>query len=450
MIGREKILKKLEDVLAKSKADQTEIVCVGTQSSLTRFANSMIHQNAYEHNNRLSFRVAIGQKIGIASTNSLVKADMLQALNDAHEIALQQPDNPDFAGLPKPAKYRELKTYDEKTANFSPNDRARAVRTIIKKAKAKKFTVAGAFSTAASEIAVINSNGIRAYQPASSAATNMVVMSDTSSGYASDTARYVDQIDFEKLADIAVTKCDLSQNPIQLEPGEYEVLLEPAAISEIMEWLNYVSFGSKGFEQNMSLLSGKIGKKITSDQISIYDDALDEKAMAFPFDFEGVPKKKVTFIDKGIAKGVVYDTTSAKRAKTKSTGHAIMPEYASEGASSFNIGMNPGKIKREKLIENVKRGILVTRFHYINGLIDPRNSMLTGMTRDGTFFIENGELKSGLKNMRFTDSMMRAFGTVQGISKERERKDSWWSAVGCMTVPAVHLKSFKFSGKTEF
>lgn len=450
MIGREKLFKKLEDVLAKSKADQTEIVCVGTQSSLTRFANSMIHQNAYENNNTLSFRVAVGKKVGVTSTNSLIKADMLRALDDAYEIALQQPDNPDFAGLPKPAKYRELKTYDEKTANFSPAQRAKAVKTIIKKAKAKKFTVAGAFSTASSEIAVINSKGVRAYQPASSAATNMVVMSDSSSGYASDTTRYVDQIDFEHLADIAVTKCDLSQNPIQLEPGEYEVILEPAAISEVLEWLNYVSFGSKGFEQNMSLLSGKIGKKITSDQISIYDDALDQNAMAFPFDFEGVPKKKVAFIDKGIAKGVVYDTTSAKRAGVKSTGHAIMPEYASEGASSFNIMMKPGKVKREKLIENVKRGILVTRFHYINGLIDPRNSMLTGMTRDGTFLIENGELKSGLKNMRFTDSIMRAFGTVKGISKERERKESWWSAVGCMTVPAVHLKSFKFSGKTEF
>ncbi len=162
--------------------------------------------------------------------------------------------------------------------------------------------------------------------------------------------------------------------------------------------------------------------------------------MAFPFDFEGVPKKRVPFISKGVAKGVVYDLGSALKVKKKSTGHAITPDMsASQGAIGFNLFMSPGRAKRDKMIAGVKRGILVTRFHYINGFIDPRNSVLTGMTRDGTFLIENGEIKHGIKNLRFTDSIMRAFGTAVAVSKETERVESWWNSVGCMTAPTLHL-----------
>lgn len=450
MIGKEKLFRKLENILAKSKADQTEIVFIGTHSGLTRFANSIIHQNVHEDNNRIFIRSVIGNKVGIATANSLVTSELLKTLEASFEIANLQPENPGFPGFAKPAKYKEINTFDEATAAYLPKERAAKVKSIISISEDKNFTVAGAFSTSSGEIAVLNSNDLRAYQPFTGTSTNMVVMSDTSSGYTSDTSRSVSDLDFENLARVAVDKCYRSQNPISIEPGEYEVILEPAAIAEALEWLNYVSFGSKGYLQNMSLLSGNIGKKITSDKISIYDDALDEKANAFPFDFEGTPKRKVKIIDKGIAKGVVYDLNAALKGKTKSTGHAITPDISNMGASAFNLFMKQGTVKRSNMINNVKRGILVTRFHYINGLIDPRNAVLTGMTRDGTFLIENGEIKNGLKNMRFTDSMTRAFNSTIAISKERERKDSWWSAVGCLTVPAVHLGSFKFSGKTEF
>jgi predicted Zn-dependent protease len=164
---------------------------------------------------------------------------------------------------------------------------------------------------------------------------------------------------------------------------------------------------------------------------------------------EGVPKKKVMYVDKGVVGGPVYDRASAKKAGKRSTGHAVTPDQASEGAYGANIFVKPGKVRRDKMIEGVRRGILVTRFHYINGLIDTRNSVLTGMTRDGTFLIENGEIKSGIKNLRFTDNIMKAFKSVKAISREVERVESWWSAVGCMTVPTIHLGKFRFSGKTE-
>lgn len=450
MIGKEKLTKQLERVLDQSNADQTEILYIGNETGLTRFANSYIHQNVYEDNSQIFFRTVLGKKIGVASSNSLNFNDMKKCLNDSIEIAKTQPENPLFPGLPKPAKYKELNTFDETTAKFTPKDRAKAVKKIITENNRKKFTVAGSLTNGVGEIAILNSLGVRAYQAVSNASVNMISMSDTSSGYATGISRHISDLDVVKLAKIAVEKCDRSQNPIQVEPEEYEVILEPAAVTEMLIWMNYVGFGSKPFQQNMSFLSGKIGKKITSDKITIYDNGLDSRSMAFPFDFEGVPKKKVTIIGKGIAKGVVYDRTAALKDKTKSTGHAVTPDENNEGAFGLNIFMAPGTAKKDKMISKVKKGILVTRFHYLNGFIDPRNSVLTGMTRDGTFLIENGEIKSGIKNLRFTDSFTRCLGSTIAVSKETERINSWWDAIGCTTVPTLHLGSFKFSGKTDF
>lgn len=449
MIGKQKLFQLLEKVLAQSKADETEIIFVGDQRGLTRYANSAIHQNVYEANQKICFRTISKKRIGIASTNSLEPADLKRTLDNSLEIALNQPENPYFPGLPKPAKYRSLRTYDKKTAEFTPRDRAMVVKKIIAAASKKGFTAAGAFSSGGGEIAILNSKGVRCYQPVTSASINLIVMSPTSSGYAAGLSRRVDKIDFGKIAATAVAKCDVAQSPQPVEPGDYMVLLEPAAVASLMEWMSYIGFDPKVFHEQTSFLSGKIGQKITSNLISVYDDAYDSSSIAFPFDFEGVPKKKVLLINKGVAKGVVYDSLWAARLKTKSTGHALFPGN-NIGALPLNLVVAPGQTPRAKLMEQVKRGILITRFHYINGYIDPPNAVMTGMTRDGTFLIENGKIRCGLKNMRFTDSMMRAFSSAVAVSKETELVESWWSAIGCIKAPSLLLGSFKFTGKTEF
>ena len=450
MIGKEKLFARLEKVLASSPADETEIIYVGNESGLTRYANSAIHQNVFENNSKIFFRTVFGKKIGVASTNSLIDSDLKKTLKNSCEIARNQPENPNFPGLPGAAKYRDIDTFDKKTAAFTPRNRAMVVKKIIKIADREKFTLAGAFSTSIGEIAVVNSRGVRAYQPITAASINMIAMSDTSSGYAAGLSRRVDEIEYETLAENAVKKCALSQHPISLEPGDYEVILEPAAVGSLLEWINYIGFGSKSFQDKTSFLAGKIGKKITSSMISVVDNGLNPQTVAFPFDFEGVPKKKVVIIDKGVARGVVYDRATALKGKTKSTGHALTPDSSGMGAVALNLEMSPGKVPQAQMIKNVKRGILVTRFHYINGFIDTPNAVLTGMTRDGTFLIENGEIKSGIKNLRFTDAMMRSFKSVKSISRETALVESWWDAVGCIRAPALHLGSFKFTGKTEF
>ena len=196
-------------------------------------------------------------------------------------------------------------------------------------------------------------------------------------------------------------------------------------------------------------MSNRIGQKIMGERIGMYDDGTDPGAIAFPFDFEGVPKQKVALVEKGVAKGVVYDSISAHKDKVKSTGHALTPDNA-EGALALNLFIQGGDSSVDKMIRSVERGLLVTRFHYINGLIDTTNALLTGMTRDGTFLIENGKVKHGVKNLRFTESMLKAFSNVAQISADRKIVNSWWEDLGCVVAPAMLVKNFKFTGKTEF
>lgn len=449
MIGKDNILNSLSSVLKKSEADQTEAIYIGGESGLTRFANSAVHQNVSERNSRIYFRAVLGKRIGVASTNSFIKEDLEKALFNATEIAKNQKDNPDFPGLPAKRKFTEVSTYFDETARFSPTQRAKAVKKIFDKAKASKLTCAGSFSTGNSEIAVVNNNGVACYQPLSSAYLNLIVMGDNSSGFSDQLSRDVDQINIDNLAEIAMKKCLDSKDPQGIEPGEYQVILEPSAVAALVEWMNYIGFGSKSFQEGTSFLSNRIGKKIMGENVSMYDDGTDGSGIAFPFDFEGAPKQKVMLIERGVAKGVVYNSLSAHKEGKKSTGHALTPDNAEE-TFALNLFIEGGDSSLDRMVESVKKGILVTRFHYINGLLDTTNAVLTGMTRDGTFWVEEGKIKHGIKNLRFTESMLKAFSNVLQISKERKIVASWWEDVGCIVAPAMLIDKFKFTGKTEF
>jgi PmbA protein len=449
MMGKDKILSQLNSVLAKSEADQTEAVYLGGESGLTRFANSTIHQNVSERNSRVYFRAVLGKKIGVASTNSFVPDDLKKALADAVEIAKNQRENPDFPGLPGKSDFAEVDTYSQETAAFGPMQRAKVAKSIFEKAARLDFTCAGSFANGYSEVAVANSNGVACYQPLTSAYLNLIVTGQNSSGFADQFTRQVERIDADHLADTAAKKCADSKNPQEVEPGEYQVILEPSALAELVEWMNYIGFGSKSFQEQTSFLSNRIGRKIMGENVTMYDDGTDPSGIAFPFDFEGVPKQKVMLIEKGIAKGVVYNSLHAHKEGKKSTGHALTPDN-SEGAYAMNLFLAGGQSNLEKMIQSTEKGILVTRFHYINGLLDTTNAVLTGMTRDGTFWVQDGKIKHGIKNLRFTDSMLKAFSHVSQISQERKIVASWWDDVGCIVAPAMLIDKFKFTGKTEF
>jgi len=449
MIGESKILRILREIIQKSDAEQTEALYIGRDFGLTRYANSFIHQNVAVHNTSVFFRSAVNGKVGVSSTNSLGKDSLIRAMKNSLEIAKFQPSNPDFKGFPKSAKYKKIETFFEPTAKYTPKQRAEVIKKICKEADKFKVTVAGAFSTSSSEVAVANTNGLTAYQPITAASINLIAMTDTSSGFASGLSRRVVKIPFASITETAIRKCLEGKNPSELEPGKYDVILEPAAIAEIMNWMTYIGFSAKAYLENTSFMSKKIGKKAMAPDITIYDDGADQSGLAMPFDFEGVAKKKVFLVKKGLVGGPVYDSLYAVKGKTKSTGHA-MPPGSSEGPMAGNIFIAAGKKSKESLISGVKDGILVTRFHYINGLLNTTKTVMTGMTRDGTFRIKNGKIVGAVKNLRFTESITKAFSRVGGVSRETNLVHNWWDDLGCCSSPTIHIKKFNFSGKTDF
>ena len=450
IIGREKLLTILEGILASSKMDDTEIFYHGENFGLTRYANTYIHQNIERNNATIVIRVANGKKVGIASCNSLDADTLKKCLQDAADIAARQKENPDYPGLSQPAEYKAIKTFVKVTSVYGPIQRAKALQGVFAKVKAARQTMAGAFSNGASEVCIVNSNGVKAHQTFTHAACNMVAMTDDSSGFAYDTGRNINDFDLDAMAGIAIEKAKASVKPVSVEPGKYDVILEPSAIGELLEWLASIGFGCKSFHEGASFLSGKMGQKILGGNVSIYDDALDSKGMANPFDFEGTPKKRLDIIKKGVAKGVAYDLMWAKKEGKEPTGHSLPGGGEGHGGIPLNLVFAAGKATIDDMIKAVDRGLLVTRFHYVNGLINPPNAVMTGMTRDGTFLIEKGQVKHGIKNLRFTESLVRAFSNVEMLGRDLKTIGAWWGDLTAMRVPALLIRDFTFSGKTEF
>lgn len=445
MLGENKIREIANQVLAYSKATQTEVLIHATESALTRFANSMIHQNVAESDTQVRVRVAYGKKIGVASTNDLSPEALQRTVETARAIAQAQGEDPEFDSLPMPQPIRPVEAFVEATASFTPEQRALAVGAMCKKAKARNVVAAGAFSTTVSEIAVANSHGLFAYHPVTFADLNTVMMTETSSGYASFTHQDARRINAEALADEAIDKALRSQNPVTLAPGEYTVLLEEYAVFDMLNFFAMLSFTAQAMQEERSFMKGKLGERVMDERITIWDDGCAPETIPLPFDFEGVPKQKVMFIENGIARGVVYDTVTARREGKRSTGHSL-PAPNTMGPYPMHVLMAPGDTPKQEMLKTIERGIWVTRFWYTRP-VHPMKVLVTGMTRDGTFLIEKGEITQPLKNLRFTTSYLEAFNRVRAISRETKLYYSDWGGAS-RVAPAMVVDGFRFTGVT--
>ncbi len=445
MIGEDKIISSLESLLREAKHEATA-VCNASFSGLTRFANNTIHQNLHTESVSVSIRAKIGERIGIAATTGLDSAQLKDTLRRAEAIAQAGPPLPGLPDLPGSQSYAAVPTYFQDTASFGPMDRAKHVKPILNMAKTNKAVASGLLSSGYSELAIANTSGLRAYAPLSGAELMAIIGDGPSSGYAAAVTRNIGDIDGEAAGRRALMKCIQGKRRAEIEPGDYEVVLEHAAVGDALEWLNYIAFGSKPYEEGQSFLYGKDGEKIAGENITIRDDGYDTGSLGIPFDFEGMPKTKHDFVKNGVAGSCVHDTVSAARNNAQSTGHAPPPEEASGGSMPMNLVMEGGDSNLDGMISSVERGILVTRFHYINGLIDTPRAVLTGMTRDGTFLIEKGKITSGLPNMRFMQSFVEVFNNVKRLSADKKSCAAWWGHTGAYFVPAMHVGKFRFIG----
>ncbi|MEW6723636.1 MAG: metallopeptidase TldD-related protein [Bacillota bacterium] len=447
MVGRERVLELLERALSASPGDQTEVVFIGHNQNLTRFAENQIHQNVAEKNARLSVRVVVGKKVGVAGTNSLDEEAVRSAVARATEIARWQRDNPRFVSLPAPVPIAgQSEAFYQSTADCSPEERAGMVGMLINRCRREGLRGAGALATGTAELAVANSLGVRAYTAGTTASFSTVVMSEDSSGYADFSSSDIGRFDPEAATERAVAKCLNSRSPVAVEPGEYTVILEEPAVADVLFFLGYLGFGAQALQEGRSFLSGQMGQRVFGENISIWDDGNDPAGMPIPFDFEGIPKQRVILVEQGVAKGVVYDSLTANQESGRSsTGHAL-PAPNIFGPIPINLFMAPGNSSLEEMVAGSERGILVTRFHYTNP-VHPVKAILTGMTRDGTFLIEDGRITKGLKNLRFTESMLKALNNVEALTAQRKFQGGYF---GGSLVPAIKVSKFTFTGATQF
>ena len=447
MVGKARLKEIAELALSAARADQTEVLINAQDAALTRFAANAIHQNVSETDISVRIRSITGNKVGVASSNDIQEASILKLVQKAETIASFQQENPGIAPLPEPQTVAEIDAYDAATAECSPARRAESVGAVLEASREQGLVASGAFSTDVQETLIANSKGVLAYHCGTMADMMTVVMSDDSSGYAAGSAQNVDDLDTAAIGRIAIDKAIRSREPTAIDPGAYTVILEEDAVSTMLFFLGYLGFGGLAVQEGRSFMSGHLGEKVTGDNITIWDDGTDSRTVAIPFDFEGVPKQKTLLMENGVACNAVYDSfTAAREAGKTSTGHAL-PQPNTMGPIPINLVMQPGELSKDELIASTERGIFVTRFHYVNP-VHPVKAILTGMTRDGTFLIENGKISRPLKNLRFTQSILEAFAHAVLSNDQTTVKLGFGNLAAC--VPAAKIEGFQFTGATEF
>jgi len=446
-MNRDEILSILKQVLAASHADQTEAVLAVQDEQLTRFANSIIHQNTSQEDASLTVRLVVDQRIGIASTNRLDPEEVAKTVQIAAEIARLSPKNNEFKSLPGPQTILPAPAgaFVGHTARYSPEERADGVAKLVAKLKGHPVKASGAFSTSVYKLGVVNSLGVEAYTEATRASLSTVLLSPTSAGYADRHGTSAASIDVEAVAEEALERALRAQDPQLTEVKEMEAVFLPYAVAEMLDYLGFMGLGALSCQEKRSFMSDAMGQPVAAETISIWDDGLHPEGWIVPFDFEGQPKEKVALIENGVAKGVVYDSFTANLEGKRSTGHAL-PQPNGYGPLPLNMVMAPGNATVEEMIANTEDGVLVTRLWYVRP-VHPKMTLITGMTRDGTFKIDHGRITMPLCNLRFTSSILGALKEAQMIGFERKLQAGFF---GGNLVPALKVRAFTFNGQTTY
>jgi len=444
-IGPDETRRIADAALGLEGVDGVEVLFIHEWGGLTRFAGSVIHQSTSREDTGLRIRVVSEGRIGVAATNDFSEEGAVTAAQSAKEMAEVVAPDPLFPGLAPPADPGRKDSFDHSTAALTPAERAEGVASLVAQA-GNGFHAAGSYETTAVEVAVANTEGQFCYGASTQAAvTGLVSGGEDGAGYVEAWSTRSPELDHEAIGRRAARKALDSQRPRDMDPGRYEVVLEPAAVATLVAFLSYMGFGGRALIEGRSCLSGKEGQQVAAEQVSIADDALAQGSPGFAFDFEGTPKRRVDIIREGVFRTGVYDRRSAKQAGTESTGHALPPPNP-QGPFPLNLMMEPGAASTGQLLRSVDRGLLVTRFHYSN-IVHPTQSVITGMTRDGTWLVEDGEIKHPVKNFRFTQSILEALKGVELVSKDTEMVSEFFFSAS--RVPAVKMSSFNFTGKSD-
>jgi predicted Zn-dependent protease len=431
-------------VLKYSTADETEAIISSTAYSLTRFANNAIHQNVAEESGSVSVRAVVDRRMARASTNRFDEDSVRQTCEAAIALAQLQPPDPELLPMPGPQTFRALRRFYRETAKLTPRARAETVRRVVARAEKDGFTAAGVFSSGAYATGLFNSRGLAAFHEESISEFSVTMLGKSSSGWAKKTSPDFRELDPEALAERAAHKARESCEPREIAPGKYPVILEPAAVLDLLGYL-FPDFSGLAVQEQRSCLTGRVGQQLFGSNINVRDDVYHPLQSGAPFDGEGMPRRRVVLVEKGVPKSLVYARQTARKLGVKPTGHGF-PLPNEIGEAPVNIVMEGGKASLEEMVASTERGLLVTRLWYIRE-VDPYRKILTGMTRDGTFWIEGGEVRHGVKNLRFNQSIIEMLGQVEMMSPPaRTAGEETFE----MVVPAMKVREFSFSSLTTF
>ena len=329
------------------------------------------------------------------------------------------------------------------TAEASPQLRAGMADAIFKVAESHEFWCAGFVRTQSAGYTIANSNGARASFDGTDSGINVKMTAPDSTGYGQEYSPDASTLDANAVASTAAGKAKTSAQPRAVDPGDWTVIMEPAAFGEFFAYLGQ-HFSAQAYDEGSSFLSDGLDKTYFSENVTITDDYSNPHAPSMPFDFEGQPKQRVKLVDAGIAKSIVTDSYWAKKLGRENTGHAL-PAPNPYGPQAIDLVVSPGSKSTAELIAETKRGLLISRFWYIR-TVDQKKAIVTGMTRDGTFLIEDGKVTGGVRNMRFNQSIITALGKCEFSNAQQRTGDYWFSLV----VPAAKIEGFTFSSGTQF
>jgi len=423
---------------------ETEVHVEESIQALTRFANNAIHQHVAEHGLVVSIRTAVDGRTARVTTNRVEEDALRAALDDSLSLASNQPRDSGLLPMPGKQKYVSVHRFHKTTAALSAEERARAVKCACQLAEKQGQVAAGIFSSGQRQSVLVNSRGLSAVYRQTQATFSVTMQQGSAASWAKANASDVRHIDPAYLAKTASEKATRAQDPVELTPARFTVILEPAAVLDLVGFLFY-DFAATAVADKRSCLSGRLGKPVFGKNITINDDVYHPEQLGAPFDGEGVPRQRVVLVDRGVVKNLVYSRRSAKQSGAKPTGHGFfLPnEY---GEAPLNLVVSGGNTTVEEMIASTERGLLVTRLWYIRE-VDPYEKIMTGMTRDGLFLIENGKIAHAVRNFRFNQSVLEMLRNVECLGPACRAAGEEASE---MVVPPMKIRDFHFSEVTKF
>ena len=431
-------------VLGYSHADESEVIVLDADSALTRFTHNAIHQNVAHGDASVQLRAVAGKRTGVASTNKLDDRSLRELADRALALARFAPKDEALPALPAAASYHPPHgAYVRETAEATPHFRAEIAAHMFEVMDKHDLWSAGFVTTGRNGVTVANSRGLQASFDGTEAIVNIKANAPTSSGYAEAYAGDASCLDGARVAAVAAAKATASADPVGVDPGDWTVIVEPAAFGELFAYVTD-HFSAQAYDEGSSFISDGLDERYMGANVTVRDDYMHPLMLGMPFDFEGTPKERTLLIENGIARNVVTDSYWAAKIDRRNTGHAL-PAPNSYGPQALNVVIDPGHKSTEQLIAETQRGLLITRFWYIRP-VDQRKTIVTGMTRDGLFLIEHGKVTRGVRNMRFNQSILEALRSCE-LSNELRRTGGFNYSIA---APAAKFAAFTFSSGTDF